>query len=64
MKAISILFPLFTLVIVLFSLVREAQALNNNNNGLYIVYMGAASTDGSLRDDHAKLLNSLFRRYY
>ncbi|PON73422.1 Subtilase [Parasponia andersonii] len=64
---ISIMLPLFTLVIFLFSLVRETKAAaaqpGNNNNGLYIVYMGAASTTrGSLRDDHAKLLNSLFKR--
>lgn len=65
---ISIFFP-FSLVVFLFLLafVGETKAAQSkNNNGVYIVYMGAASsTNGSvLRDDHAKLLNSLFRRYF
>ncbi|KAF4388463.1 hypothetical protein F8388_012440 [Cannabis sativa] len=64
MKAILLFLLLF--VPFIFSLLREtkaAQAGGSNNHGLYIVYMGASpSTDGSLRDDHAKLINSLFRR--
>ncbi|XP_062098953.1 CO(2)-response secreted protease-like [Humulus lupulus] len=68
MKSILLIPVLFTLVVTfVFSLLlgetKAAQAGGSNNNGLYIVYMGASpSTDGSLRDDHAKLINSLFRR--
>ncbi|XP_015933960.1 CO(2)-response secreted protease [Arachis duranensis] len=36
---------------------------NNNNNEVYIVYMGAAnSTNASLRNDHARVLNLVLRR--
>lgn len=60
---ISIFFS-FSLVL-LFLLSPETKAAQSrNNNGVYVVYMGAASsTNGSLRDDHAQLLNSLFRRF-
>lgn len=61
-------FSSFSLVLLfLLSLeVGESRAAQSRyNNGVYIVYMGAASsTNGSLRDDHAKLLSSLFRRYF
>jgi len=34
-----------------------------NDNQVYIVYMGAAhSTDGSLREDHSHILNTVLRR--
>lgn len=36
----------------------------NGGNGVYIVYMGAAdSTNASLRNDHAHVLNTVLRRY-
>jgi len=37
---------------------------SKNDNQVYIVYMGAThSTDGSLREDHAHILNSVLKRY-
>lgn len=40
---------------------RAAQA--GNDYGVYIVYMGAAaSRNGSLRDDHAQLMNSVLKK--
>jgi hypothetical protein len=36
---------------------------SENDNQVYIVYMGAAdSTNGSLRKDHEYILNSVLRR--
>jgi hypothetical protein len=36
---------------------------SENDNQVYIVYMGAAdSTNGSLRKDHAHVLNTVLRR--
>lgn len=37
---------------------------DTNRKEVYIVYMGAAdSTNASLRNDHAHVLNSVLRRY-
>jgi len=37
---------------------------SENDIQVYIVYMGAAhSTDGSLREDHAHILNTVLKRY-
>ncbi|MBA0623473.1 hypothetical protein Godav_008935 [Gossypium davidsonii] len=45
------------------SLLSEPGAAAAHNDGVYIVYMGApASLKGSLKDDHAQLLDSLLKR--
>ncbi|TYG69089.1 hypothetical protein ES288_D05G203200v1 [Gossypium darwinii] len=45
------------------SLLSEPGAATAHNDGVYIVYMGApASLKGSLKDDHAQLLDSLLKR--
>ncbi|MBA0775158.1 hypothetical protein Gotri_010319 [Gossypium trilobum] len=45
------------------SLLPEPGAAAAHNDGVYIVYMGApASLKGSLKDDHAQLLDSLLKR--
>lgn len=37
---------------------------SKNDNQVYIVYMGAAhSANGSLREDHAHILNTVLKRY-
>lgn len=62
MKGLEIFFLVFFLFPVSSS-VNNTRAAEDNNNGVYIVYMGAAtSTNGSLRDDHAQLLASVLKR--
>ncbi|KAL5845347.1 hypothetical protein ACOSQ4_011305 [Xanthoceras sorbifolium] len=61
MKGISIIFLVFCLFLVPFFI--ETGAAQAKNNGVYIVYMGAAATSNvSLRDDRAQLLASLLKR--
>ncbi|KAF3446811.1 hypothetical protein FNV43_RR11991 [Rhamnella rubrinervis] len=64
MKAISIFFPLSFFLLISFLGEVKAAVLPaaQNKNGLYIVYLGAAaSTNGSLRTQHAQLLRSVLR---
>ncbi|OIT30216.1 PREDICTED: CO(2)-response secreted protease-like [Nicotiana attenuata] len=62
MKGLSNLFLCFSLFIV--SFITEADSASQaQNNGIYIVYMGAAaSSNGGTRHDQAQLMSSLIRR--
>ncbi|CAL5384660.1 unnamed protein product [Camellia sinensis] len=65
MKGISIsFFFCFSFSLFLLSLLGEVKAGDQaQNNGVYIVYMGAAtSQNGTARDDHTQLLTSLSTR--
>jgi hypothetical protein len=43
--------------------ISSSATQSGNNNQVYIVYMGAAnSTNGSIRKDHAHVLNTVLRR--
>jgi len=43
--------------------ISSSATQSENNNQVYIVYMGATnSTNGSLRKDHAHVLNTVLRR--
>ncbi|XP_031120553.1 CO(2)-response secreted protease-like [Ipomoea triloba] len=63
MKRISVF---LCVVVLLFSYVLESKAtpLKQQNDGVYIVYMGAAapSNNGLMRDDQAQLVTSLIKR--
>ncbi|XP_057975466.1 CO(2)-response secreted protease-like [Malania oleifera] len=64
MKGFSFL-PVFLFAIFLVLCLRGAKAADHQaqNDGVYIVYMGAATTrNGSPRADHLHLLNSVLRR--
>nr|XP_023925087.1 CO(2)-response secreted protease-like [Quercus suber] len=62
MKGNTIFFLFCSLFLVSF-LEDTGAAQAGTNYGVYIVYMGAAaSTKGSLRDDHAQLMSSVLRR--
>ncbi|KAK8678360.1 hypothetical protein V6N13_143864 [Hibiscus sabdariffa] len=53
----------FTSFLFSVALLLEPGGAAADEDGVYIVYMGApASTKGSLRDDHAQLLDSLLKR--
>lgn len=61
MKDIVLFFCLFLFLV---SFLRESNAVSQvKNNGVYIVYMGAAysSNDGT-KNHQAELMNSLIRR--
>ncbi|PSR99563.1 CO(2)-response secreted protease [Actinidia chinensis var. chinensis] len=64
MKGLSILFFFFFYFsLFLLSLLGEAKAGEDHNDGVYIVYMGAAtSPNGTLRDDRTQILTSLSKR--
>ncbi|GFY86265.1 subtilisin-like serine endopeptidase family protein [Actinidia rufa] len=63
MKGLSIFFFLLYFSLFLLSLLGEAEAGEAHTDGVYIVYMGAAtSPNGTLRDDHTQLLTSLSKR--
>ncbi|PSS31233.1 CO(2)-response secreted protease [Actinidia chinensis var. chinensis] len=65
MKGLSIFFFLSYFSLFLLSLLGEAEAGEAHTNGVYIVYMGAATSPNGtlrLRDDHTQLLTSLSKR--
>jgi len=71
MKGNTLLLHLFYILLLFLEASRLSSAGNGNNNHdtnakqVYIVYMGAAdSTNGSLRIDHAQILNSVLTRYH
>nr|XP_015887199.2 CO(2)-response secreted protease-like isoform X1 [Ziziphus jujuba var. spinosa] len=62
MKGIWMLLSLVCFLFLVSSLGETKAAYPTANNGLYIVYMGAAaSSNGSLRIQHAQLLRSVLR---
>lgn len=57
------IFVLFCSLFLLVSFLEETGAAQVGNYGVYIVYMGAAaSTNGSLRDDHVQIMASVLKR--
>ncbi|CAK7346143.1 unnamed protein product [Dovyalis caffra] len=44
------------------SFLVESGAAEGEKDGVYIVYMGAATADGSLKNEHAQLLSSVLKR--
>ncbi|XP_022769223.1 CO(2)-response secreted protease-like isoform X2 [Durio zibethinus] len=63
MKALITFIFSLTSLFFSFSLFTETGGAAAEKDGVYIVYMGAAaSSKGSLRDDHAQLLSSLLTR--
>jgi len=72
MKGDTLLLHLFCILFLfLFLGASSSSAWNGNNHDdtnakqVYIVYMGAAdSTNASLRNDHAQILNSVLKRYH
>jgi len=67
MQANTLLLLIFTLFLFHGATSSSAEdGVNDDSNSkqVYIVYMGAAdSTNASLRNDHAQLLNAVLRRY-
>jgi len=67
MQGNTLLLHIFTLFLLLGATSSSAKdGINDriNSKQVYIVYMGAAdSTNASLRNDHAQLLNAVLRRY-
>ncbi|XP_061968703.1 CO(2)-response secreted protease-like [Populus nigra] len=59
MKGYAICYVLFPILFVAF-LVESAGAAEGEKDGVYIVYMGAAT--GSSKNDHAQLLSSVLKR--
>ncbi|KAL4282371.1 hypothetical protein GQ457_03G037950 [Hibiscus cannabinus] len=63
MKALITFIFSFTSFLCSVALLLEPGGAAADEDGVYIVYMGApASSKGSLRDDHAQLLDSLLKR--
>ncbi|TKY75266.1 CO(2)-response secreted protease [Spatholobus suberectus] len=68
MKGHTLLLHLFCTLLLFLGVLKSSSAGNDSNDdtngkGVYIVYMGAAdSTNASLRNDHAQVLNSVLRR--
>lgn len=64
LKSIIFFSVFFCLLLVSFFVVTNADQAQGNNNGVYIVYMGAvASPSASLRNQHAQLLASVSKRW-
>ncbi|CAK7346142.1 unnamed protein product [Dovyalis caffra] len=61
MKSFTICYVFFFLLSVAF-LIEYSGAAEGDKDGVYIVYMGAAAANGSLKNEHAQLLRSLLRR--
>jgi len=63
MQGNKLLLHIFTLFLFLAATTSSAEN-DSSSKQVYIVYMGAAdSTNASLRNDHAQLLNAVLRRY-
>ena len=59
MKSYTISYILFPILLVAF-LVESVGAAEGEKDGVYIVYMGAAT--GSSKNDHAQILSSVLKR--